>query len=64
MRMADSTGALDVLVMGCLPLRYPIASYGPFVMNTQAEIVTAIEDFDSGRLGRIPADQMAPRHFS
>jgi redox-sensitive bicupin YhaK (pirin superfamily) len=63
-RMADGTGALDVLVMGGLPLREPIASYGPFVMNTQAEIVTAIEDFDSGRLGRIPADQMAPRHFS
>jgi redox-sensitive bicupin YhaK (pirin superfamily) len=63
-RMADGTGALDVLVMGGLPLREPIASYGPFVMNTQAEIVTAIEDFDSGRLGRIPADQTAPRHFS
>jgi Pirin C-terminal cupin domain len=36
----------------------------PFVMNTRAEIVTAIEDFQSGRLGRIPADQMAPRDFS
>jgi redox-sensitive bicupin YhaK (pirin superfamily) len=62
--MADGTSALDVLVMGGLPLREPIASYGPFVMNTRAEIVTAIEDFQSGRLGRIPADQMAPRDFS
>jgi quercetin 2,3-dioxygenase len=58
---------LDQLIRGATggpPLREPIASYGPFVMNTRAEIVTAIEDFQSGRLGRIPADQMAPRDFS
>jgi quercetin 2,3-dioxygenase len=63
-RMTDGTSTLEALVMGGLPLREPIASYGPFVMNTHAEIVTAIEDFESGRLGRIPADQMAPRRYS
>jgi quercetin 2,3-dioxygenase len=46
---------LDVLVLGGLPIREPIATYGPFVMNDRAEIVQAFEDFRAGRLGRIPA---------
>jgi hypothetical protein len=33
-------------------------------MNTRAEILEAIEDFQAGRLGVIPADQLAPRSFA
>ena len=29
--------------------------YGPFVMNTHAEIAEAISDFNAGRMGTIPA---------
>lgn len=55
---------LDVLLLGGLPIRAPIAHYGPFVMNTRDEIRQAIEDFQAGRLGIIPADQLAPRNYA
>ena len=55
-RTQDSrTPALDVYVMGGLPIREPVAHYGPFVMNTKAELIKAFEDYQSGRLGSIPA---------
>jgi redox-sensitive bicupin YhaK (pirin superfamily) len=37
------------------PIPEPIVGHGPFVMNTEAEIHQAIQDFNSGRFGRIPA---------
>ncbi len=47
----DSNVPLELLLIGGVPLREPIARYGPFVMNTQQEIYQAIEDYRSGRLG-------------
>jgi len=44
-----------VLVLSGQPIDEPIAGYGPFVMNTRDEIVQAVEDFNSGRFGRMPA---------
>ncbi|MCH8900476.1 MAG: pirin family protein [Acidobacteria bacterium] len=45
---------LDVLVLGGLPIREPVAWAGPFVMNTRDELVQAYEDYQAGRLGEIP----------
>ena len=47
--------ALEVHVMGGRPIREPVAHYGPFVMNTKAQLIKAFEDYQSGRLGSIPA---------
>ena len=47
----DSQTPLELLLIGGIPLREPIARYGPFVMNTQQEIYQAIEDYRSGKLG-------------
>jgi redox-sensitive bicupin YhaK (pirin superfamily) len=48
-----SEGPLEVLLIAGVPLREPVARYGPFVMNTQQEIYQAVEDYRSGRMGEI-----------
>jgi redox-sensitive bicupin YhaK (pirin superfamily) len=39
------------LLIAGKPLHEPIAQYGPFVMNTRDELMTAVEDFQAGRMG-------------
>jgi quercetin 2,3-dioxygenase len=56
------TQQLDVLLLGGKPLREPVVTYGPFVMNTRAEIARALDDFEAGRLGTVPAGALRPYH--
>jgi len=52
---ADAQRPLDLLLIAGVPLNEPVVRYGPFVMNTEAEIIQAINDYQEGRMGRIHA---------
>lgn len=52
--------ALEVFLIGGVPLREPVVQYGPFVMSTREEVIEAFEDFQKGRFGRIPPNAIQP----
>ena len=52
--------ALEVLLLGGKPIREPVFQYGPFVMNSKAEVIEAMEDFNAGRFGAVPANGLRP----
>jgi len=49
----SAQSSLDVLLIAGVPLNEPIVQYGPFVMNTQEEIDSTLEDYRNGRIGKI-----------
>jgi redox-sensitive bicupin YhaK (pirin superfamily) len=52
-RVNVSTGSANFLLLSGVPIDEPIVGYGPFVMNTQEEIVQAYADLQSGRFGSL-----------
>jgi redox-sensitive bicupin YhaK (pirin superfamily) len=52
--------ALDVILLGGQPIGEPVEQYGPFVMNTRAELQQAMDDYQRGRLGTVPSGGIQP----
>ena len=48
---APSHDGVRALIIAGAPLNEPIAQYGPFVMNTREELMTAVDDFRAGKMG-------------
>jgi redox-sensitive bicupin YhaK (pirin superfamily) len=59
-RQDPETPALELLLLGGQPIGEPVVQYGPFVMNTEREVMQAFQDFQAGRLGQVPADGLRP----
>ncbi len=51
--MLEAEGEASLLLLSGEPIDEPIVGYGPFVMNSEAEIHQAIDDFNSGRFAVI-----------
>lgn len=45
--------ASRLLILSGRPIEEPIARYGPFVMNTKAELIEAVQDYQSGKMGHL-----------
>ncbi|MGA2519809.1 MAG: pirin family protein [Acidimicrobiales bacterium] len=57
-RQESRVPELEALVLGGRPIGEPVVTYGPFVMNTRAEIVQALEDYQRGALGTVPTEHI------
>ncbi|MEQ9199237.1 MAG: pirin-like C-terminal cupin domain-containing protein, partial [Rhodospirillales bacterium] len=51
----DAVEDAVLLYLGGEPIDEPVVGYGPFVMNSRQEIIQAVEDFNSGKFGSMPA---------
>ena len=61
-QLKSSSEATECLILQGTPIGEPVAQYGPFVMNTRAEIQQAFEDYQRTEFGGWPWDSIDPTH--
>lgn len=51
--MVESSASSKLLILAGIPIKEPVYHYGPFVLNSKDEVIEALNDYESGKMGHL-----------